>query len=233
MVRGAPHSDCELFKQRVSIPRRGAFRQCDEDMYLNPPSVLIATVDKFVQVAHNHYPKSLRFSNDFQDLAHSDYSIRRMLGFEASENNQSPPPPDLIIQDELHLLSGPLGTVAGLFETVLDVSWRRACTPLGVPHRPKIVAATATIKGAERDAGLMYGKTLGLPTPTSTAKDNFFAVERVGDDIIRADCISDCSPVCRARSATEQPAASLLPPPICSKTTNWLPMKIWIPIGRW
>ena len=80
------------------------------------------------------------------------------------------------------------------------------------PHRPKIVAATATIKGAERDAGLMYGKTLRVfPLPLLTAKDNFFAVERVGDDDhpgrLHLGLLTRGG---RARSATEQPAASLL-----------------------
>ena len=55
----------------------------------------------------------------------------------------SPDPPDLIIQDELHLLSGPLGTIAGLLETALSVVWKEACD-----HEPKYVAATATIRGA-------------------------------------------------------------------------------------
>ena len=72
---------------------------------------------------------------------------------EVNEGVDAPKPPNLIIQDELHLLSGPLGTMAGLLETALAVSWK--CTS---GHVPKYIAATATIRGAERDVGLMYGR---------------------------------------------------------------------------
>ena len=61
----------------------------------------------------------------------------------------------LIIQDELHLLTGPLGTIAGLVETALETAWE----DLG--HRPKYIAATATIRGAQR-AMLMYGREMNI-----------------------------------------------------------------------
>ena len=70
--------------------------------------------------------------------------------------------PDLIILDELHLLSGPLGSIAGLWEAALQSlmgSWR-----------PKYIAATATIKGAEKEVKTMFGQA----TANFSASDGIY-----------------------------------------------------------
>ena len=94
-----------------SIP----FSCVDEDLYLHPPTILLGTVDKMVQLAHNNFAKSVKYgkmSNGDPFTVYSENNARRMLGFDRS----GPLLPDLIIQDELHLLSGPLGSLAGMIE---------------------------------------------------------------------------------------------------------------------
>lgn len=140
------------------------FTCVDDDLYLNPPSILLATADKFVQLSNNPFPKHM----DEEDPQSKLSDARSMLGFDFEHGTSRAP--DLIIQDELHLLTGPLGTLAGLIETTLDVSWKFN------NHKVKYVAATATIRGAERDTQLMYGRNLNIfPPPVENADDNFFA----------------------------------------------------------
>ncbi len=85
-------------------------------------------------------------------------------------------PPDLIIQDELHLISGPLGTVAGLYEAAIEA----LCIRDGGPHRiaPKIVASTATVRRASQQIRALFGRTdtRVFPPPGPDRRDSFFAV---------------------------------------------------------
>jgi hypothetical protein len=120
----------------------------DEDVYAFRPTLVIATSDKFAIIPWRPETRSL-FN----------------LGFES-------PPPELIIQDELHLISGPLGTLAGLYETAIDF----LCTDGGVP--PKVIASTATIRRAQHQTrGLFTREMRQFPPPGIDARDSWFAIE--------------------------------------------------------
>lgn len=121
----------------------------DEDIYRERPSLLIGTVDKFAQIARKPETVAL-FGTDSSNL-----------------------PPDLIIQDELHLISGPLGTLTGLYETAIDELCR---SEDGV--RPKVIASTATIREANTQIRALYDRTTCLfPPPIIDASNSGFAVE--------------------------------------------------------
>jgi hypothetical protein len=86
-------------------------------------------------------------------------------------------PPDLIIQDELHLISGPLGTLVGLYETAID----KLCTweVNGKKVRTKVIASTATIKNADVQVRSLFLRTVNIfPPPGLDVRDNFFSVQR-------------------------------------------------------
>lgn len=120
----------------------------DECLYCHLPAFVIATVDKFAQIP-------------LQEKA------GRILGAGTGKN-----PPDLIIQDELHLISGPLGTMTGIYEA----AFQRICERGGIP--PKIIASTATIRNATAQIRSLYGRNhTQFPPPGTSMKDSFFAVE--------------------------------------------------------
>src|SRR5207249_4570467 len=86
-------------------------------------------------------------------------------------------PPDLIIQDELHLISGPLGTLVGLYETAVDrlASWEVD----GVTVRPKVVASTATIRRAPDQVHALFVRRVRMFPPHGLdVEDNFFSRQR-------------------------------------------------------
>ena len=172
------------------------FTPIDDDIYLNPPTVLLATVDKIARLAHNPWAKSIDPSEN-SDVA-KQFNCRTLFAFDGLKRA-----PDLIIQDELHLLTGPLGTTAGLIESTMDTLWS------SIDHKPKYVAATATIRGADRDVRLMFGRSLNIfPPPVAKASDNFFAKEdyenpgRIHIGILGS--------IGRSRTLLNLPAASLL-----------------------
>ncbi|MCX7928925.1 MAG: helicase-related protein [Patescibacteria group bacterium] len=124
----------------------------DEMLYLKPPTLLFATVDKFAQLAWKGEAHKFFNSLDNENL-----------------------PPDLIIQDELHLLSGPLGSIFGLFESVVE----KLCTKENQNLTPKIIASTATTRNTTHQIQQLYGGRMVNIFPPSglNYSDNFFAKE--------------------------------------------------------
>ena len=119
----------------------------DEAIYKQLPSVIVATVDKFARLAWIPEGGSI-------------------FGLEGSPFD----PPSLVIQDELHLISGPLGTIVGIYEAAIRslLKWRGSS--------PKIVASTATIRSADEQVrGLMASKVEVFPPSGLDADDSYFA----------------------------------------------------------
>lgn len=120
----------------------------DDKIYQNPPTLLFATVDKFAMLSHRQEGHSLFNSLDDSKM-----------------------PPDLIIQDELHLLSGPLGSITGLYESIVEM----LCTKGN--RKPKIITSTATTRNTEQQVAMLYGnRSLNIFPPMGvTYDDNFFS----------------------------------------------------------
>jgi hypothetical protein len=124
----------------------------DTDIYRKPPSLLIGTVDKFAQIVRNPNTSAL---------------------FGISNSKRAP---DLIIQDELHLISGPLGSMAGLYEMAID----RLCSIGNSP--PKIVGSTATIRRASEQVRNVFNRRASqFPSPAIDWENSCFAKLK-GDD---------------------------------------------------
>lgn len=120
----------------------------DEELYDTPPTMLLGTVDKFAMLA-------------WRDEARAFFGTR-----------YGTQPPSLVIQDELHLISGPLGTLAGVYEAAIDT----AISHCGRPA--KYICATATIRRADEQIRKLYGRSAALfPPPGLSASDSYFSRE--------------------------------------------------------
>lgn len=147
----------------------------DEPIYRRLPAFLIATVDKFAALpwvgeSGAFFGHVGRFDPAVGFYGASEPALGRPL-----YNGWKLDPPDLIIQDELHLISGPLGTVAGLYETAIDQLATRDHG--GRRVRPKIVASTATVRRAETQIRALFDRqeTQIFPPPGVDRGDSFFA----------------------------------------------------------
>ena len=143
-----PDEKCE-FHDRLPI------YSVDEDIYEHRPEIVIGTVDKFARLAW-------------------EPSARKMFGLDDSGARVCSPP-GLIIQDELHLISGPLGSMVGLYEVLVE----ELCTDRREEKQilPKIVTSTATIRRYEEQILALYARdrTSLFPAPGLEAGDSFFA----------------------------------------------------------
>lgn len=144
------NSKCSSGQARDHFP----FWTVDQDIYRELPTLLLGTADKFVQIVTKKETGRLFGLGDAGRL-----------------------PPDLIIQDELHLISGPLGSMAGLFETAIDA----LCTRKN--RRPKVIGSTATIRrAADQILNLFDRAVMQFPPPGLHHSNSGFA------------CVEDESP---------------------------------------
>jgi hypothetical protein len=137
------------------------FRLFDEDIYKYPPTLLFGTVDKFAALANNVSSIAAERNKD----------SKRLFG---RGHNQDSLPPELIIQDELHLLLGPLGSAVGLFEKSIDY----LCTyeENGLKIKPKIVTSTATTRNTDKQIFALFNRRSEIfPKQGILSDDSFFA----------------------------------------------------------
>jgi hypothetical protein len=159
----------------------------DEEIYRRPPSLLIATVDKFAQMPWKGQTQMLFGRVTEECERHGFLSPEVDDGKSHPARNGLPSvknrahgflrPPDLIIQDELHLISGPLGSMVGLYEAAVDelCAWQVD----GKKVRPKVVASTATIRRAPDQVQKLFVRKLEVFPPQGTSiRDSFFAIQR-------------------------------------------------------
>jgi hypothetical protein len=136
---------------------------------------VIATVDKFAGLPWLAEAGAF-FGNVDREDQWGFYGAADPIGVgRRLDSGASLLPPALIIQDELHLISGPLGTVAALYEVVLDrLATRRK---EGKLIRPKVVASTATVRRASAQIEALFDRhrTEVFPPPGPDRRDSFFA----------------------------------------------------------
>lgn len=142
--------DCPFHSAEHGLP----VHMIDEAIYAHRPTFIVATVDKFAQMPLREEPAAL---------------------FAVDSGGR---PPELIIQDELHLISGQLGTIAGLYEVAVS----DACTT-EEGWCAKVIASTATIRGAGGQILSLFGRPhTQFPPPGLDADDLYFAAPAAPDE---------------------------------------------------
>ena len=171
----------------------------DEQIYRKCPTAVIATVDKFARLPWDVACNTLFGRVDRCCERHGYLAIGQRHenkhnargGLPAASVRHVKPfyPPELIVQDELHLITGPLGTIYGAYETVIEELC--SITKGGVKILPKYVVSTATIRNAEEQIRCLYGRTQTemFPPAGLDIRDSFFTREiPVEDSPFRKYC---------------------------------------------
>lgn len=181
--------DCP-FSRRQSPEEGLPVLTVDEEIYRLMPSMVIGTVDKLAQLpwrgqagmifgrANRRCSRHGFRHPDLDEFTRCTDNHRKTDRLPSASTSQviQPRPPDLIIQDELHLISGALGTMVGLYETMVDelCSWTRGRDRI----RPKIISSTATVRRANQQVRQLFGRRLSIfPPPMLDAGDTFFSVQ--------------------------------------------------------
>jgi hypothetical protein len=182
----------------------------DEEIYRLLPDLIVATVDKFAMLPWDGRTQmlfgqveSVCERHGFRNAGVSDsdsHPKKDTLPAARTVPHPDLRPPDLIVQDELHLISGPLGSLVGLYETAVDAlcTWDLE----GKPVRPKVVASTATVRNAAAQVHGLFARTVAVfPPPGTSASDNFFSVQRDPAEQPGRVYLGICAPGKRLKSA--------------------------------
>jgi hypothetical protein len=207
---GDSQGQCE-YSRRTSPDEGLPLLVVDEEIYRNPPSMLIATVDKFAQMAWQgpvqtlfgqvtgYCPRHGFRSPELEDT-NSHQAAGRFPAI-ATQPHALLRPPDLIIQDELHLISGPLGSLVGIYEGAVDqlATWEVD----GKHVRPKVIASTATVRRAQAQVSALFNRQVRVfPPPGLEAGANFFSRELpVSDQAPGRLYVGACAPGRRLKAA--------------------------------
>ncbi|CRM20077.1 DISARM system helicase DrmA [Pseudomonas sp. 44 R 15] len=181
-----PNFRCEM-SQKNSSGEGVPVVVVDEEIYRTCPSIVIATVDKFARMPFEGRTQAFfgirdRYSPTLGHITPADGSKPGGKLCPDAKKAKRLLPPELIIQDELHLISGPLGTMVGLYETAVDFL-SRLQKESGVTVRSKVLASTATIRRAAQQVRQLYDRDLQVFPPSGlSSKDSFFAREIVTHD---------------------------------------------------
>lgn len=160
----------------------------DEQVYAHCPSMVVATVDKFARLAFepragalfgnvDRFNEHLGYYRSWAPPAGPTSSLATRPREELSSGRNIPVfrfrPPELILQDELHLIEGPLGSMVGIYEAGIDL----LATNLDKGRvRPKYVASTATVRQADDQVRSLFSRNLEVfPPPALRAEESFFS----------------------------------------------------------
>lgn len=200
---GDPKGKCEFShaKSKIGLP----VVVVDDEIYHRPPTMLIATVDKFAMMAwkgairtlfgraEEECPRHGLIWPDKDSCCNGNHTKTNNLNKTSALNISNIRPPDLIIQDEFHLISGPLGTMVGLYETAVDdlASWSYNNKTI----RPKVIASTATVRRADEQINNVFLRKVNIFPPHGIdVSDNFFSVQRSIENKPGRRYLGICSP---------------------------------------
>ena len=154
----------------------------DSDIYSRGPSIIIGTVDKLARMPFRKeiatiFGRAEKYceQHGFLSFNEDHPSSHPKINKKVKRIDSSKARPDLIIQDELHLIDGPLGTMVGLYETAVDYL-SSSKNSEGDETRPKILVSTATVRGAEDQVRRIFNRkqTKTFPPPGINRNDSFF-----------------------------------------------------------
>ena len=151
----------------------------DAQVFARCTSIVIATVDKFARLAYEPragamYGNVTKFDDKFGFFREEAPPERQGIQEGTVYDVKGFPPPELIIQDELHLIEGPLGSMVGLYETAIETLalQRRG----GAVMRPKYIASSATVRHADSQVLAVFDRSVRQFPPSGiSVESNFFA----------------------------------------------------------